>query len=80
MPNIDSTGSRILAAHARHSANMTADLQAARVAGAPAAELVALEERVVAARRMYLELAVDLPQPRLSPRRWWFFASRTQDR
>lgn len=78
MPNIGSTGSRILAAHASHSANMTADLQAARVAGAPVAELAALEERALAAQRMYLELAVDLPQQ--PSRRWWLFASRTPDR
>jgi hypothetical protein len=71
MPSDTSAGSRILAAHARNCANLTAELAAARAAGAPAAELAALEERVLAARRMYQELAADLSQKQKAPRPWW---------
>ena len=77
MPNDDRTGSRILAAHARNCANVTAECEAARAGGAPAAELAAIEERVLAARRMYQELAVDLS--RKAPRPWWRFLSSSRN-
>ncbi|NTU84629.1 MAG: hypothetical protein HGA45_35565 [Chloroflexales bacterium] len=71
MPSDDRAGARILAAHARHCTNVTAEWEAARAAGAPAADLATLEAQVLAARRMYQQLAADLPQKAI--RRWWPF-------
>jgi hypothetical protein len=71
MPRNDSTGTRILAAHAQHCTNITAEWEAARAAGVPTRELAELEAQVVAARRMYQELAVDLPAKTHRP--WWRF-------
>ncbi len=56
-----STGSRILAAHARHCEQVAAELAAARAAKASPAELADLEAQELAARNRYQELAVDLP-------------------
>lgn len=75
MPSDTSAGSRILAAQARHSANMTAEWEAARVAGASAEDLALCEERAIAARRRYQELAVDLPHKQKALRPWWRFLS-----
>jgi hypothetical protein len=75
MPSDTSAGSRILAAQSRHSANMTAEWEAARVAGASAEELALCEERAIAARRRYQELAVDLPHMQKALRPWWRFLS-----
>lgn len=77
MPSEDRTGSRILAAHGRNCANVTAEWEAARAAGVPAAELAVIEERARAARRMYQELAVDLS--RKAPRPWWRFLSSSRN-
>jgi hypothetical protein len=79
MPSDDSAGPRILAAHSRNCANVTAELEAARTAGAPAAELAALEDRALAARRTYQELAVDLVQKQKAPRPWWRFLSSSHN-
>ncbi|MEI8165211.1 MAG: hypothetical protein WCG26_02495 [Chloroflexales bacterium] len=73
MPRNESTGTRILAAHAQHCANITAEWEAARAAGAPTVQLAELEAQVIAARRMYQELAVDLPAKTNRP--WWRFFS-----
>jgi crotonobetainyl-CoA:carnitine CoA-transferase CaiB-like acyl-CoA transferase len=75
MPNYDSAGPRILAAHSRNCANVTAELEAARAAGAPAEELAALEDRALAARRMYQELSADLSKRQKASRPWWRFLS-----
>lgn len=79
MPRENRTGSRILAAHAQNCAHATAECQAARAAGAPAAELAALEDRALAARRMYQELAADLSQKQRAPRPWWHLLSRSRN-
>jgi hypothetical protein len=80
MASDNNVGSRILAAHARHCDNVAAEWAAARAAGAPAAELADLEAQDIAARKMYKQLAADLPghTPRLSAsssgkgrRPWW---------
>jgi hypothetical protein len=68
-------GSRILAAQARHCANTAAEWEAARVAGASAEELALCEDRAIAARRRYQELAVDLPHKQQTLRPWWRFLS-----
>jgi hypothetical protein len=72
MPNDNRAGDRILAAHARHYANMTAEWEAARAAGAPAEELAEIEARVIASRQMYQQLTVDLAHKAPSP--WWRFS------
>jgi hypothetical protein len=75
-------GARILAAQARHCAQLSTALAAARAAGAPAAEIEDLEAQNLAARKRYQELAVDMPTGRSrlgagrsgSGRRpWWRF-------
>jgi crotonobetainyl-CoA:carnitine CoA-transferase CaiB-like acyl-CoA transferase len=73
MPRDTSAGPRILAAHSQNCANVMAELEAARAAGAPAAELAALEDRALAARRMYQELSADLSQRQKASRPWWRF-------
>lgn len=68
---------RILAAQARHSAELAAALVAAKSAGAPAAEIADLEAQELASRKRYQELAVDMPahrgRPSIGRRPWWRF-------
>lgn len=61
MSSNQSVGARILAAQARHCAQVAAELTAARAAAAPADELAELEAQDLAARNRYQELAVDMP-------------------
>lgn len=77
-----SVASRILAAQARHCAELSAALAAAKAAGAPADEIADLEAQEAASRKRYQELAVDMPTRggRLSlgrsangRRPWWRF-------
>jgi hypothetical protein len=79
MQRKDNAGSRILAAHARHSADMAAEYEAARAAGAPAAELAELEARALAARRMFQELNADLSQRQKTARPWWRFLGNSRN-
>lgn len=71
MPRNDTTAARILAAHARNSADATAACDAARAAGLSEAEIALLDAQADAARRMYQQLVADMPTK--PSRRWWPF-------
>ncbi len=71
MSSNHNAGARILAAHARNCADATAACEAARAAGAPETEIALLDAQALAARRMYQQLAADLPTK--PSRSWWPF-------